>query len=114
MREVGKRVRKKDAMALVTGQPVYTDDLAPKECLIVKVLRSPHANAIVEEVNKTVALKFRVLKLFIHGRMSRKNVLRRRGRRIRSGVRMIGSFWISMYVLSEIRLQSWLVRTRHA
>ena len=25
MREVGKRVRKKDAMALVTGQPVYTD-----------------------------------------------------------------------------------------
>ena len=57
MREVGKRVRKKDAMALVTGQPVYTDDLAPKECLIVKVLRSPHANAIVEEVNKTVALK---------------------------------------------------------
>ena len=53
--EVGKRVRKKDAMAMVTGQPVYTDDLAPKECLIVKVLRSPHANAIVEEVNKTVA-----------------------------------------------------------
>ncbi len=57
MREVGQPIRKKDAMALVTGQPVYTDDLAPKDCLIVKVLRSPHANAIVEEVNKTVALK---------------------------------------------------------
>ena len=51
MREVGKRERKKDAIALVTGQPVYVDDLAPKECLVVKLLRSPHANAIVEDVN---------------------------------------------------------------
>ncbi|MDQ9751065.1 hypothetical protein RFZ03_10390, partial [Acinetobacter baumannii] len=33
---------KKDAMALVTGRPVYTDDLAPADCLTVKVLRSPH------------------------------------------------------------------------
>ena len=41
MSYVNKPVRKKDAMALVTGQPVYTDDLAPKDCLVVKVLRSP-------------------------------------------------------------------------
>lgn len=45
MSYVSRPVRKKDAMALVTGKPVYTDDLAPKDCLIVKVLRSPHANA---------------------------------------------------------------------
>ncbi|KIR03042.1 putative hypoxanthine oxidase XdhD [Lachnospiraceae bacterium TWA4] len=57
MREVGKGIQKKDAMALVTGKPVYMDDLAPKDCLIVKLLRSPHANAIVEEVNKDKALK---------------------------------------------------------
>ena len=57
MRVVGQRVRKKDAMSLVTGKPVYMDDLAPKECLIVKVLRSPHANAIVEEVDKKIAMK---------------------------------------------------------
>ena len=57
MREVGKRERKKDAIALVTGQPVYVDDLAPKECLVVKLLRSPHANAIVEDVNYAAALK---------------------------------------------------------
>ena len=42
---VNKPVIKKDALALVTGKPVYVDDLAPKDCLIVKVLRSPHANA---------------------------------------------------------------------
>ena len=57
MREVGKRERKKDAMALVTGQPVYVDDLAPKDCLVIKLLRSPHANAIVEDVNYAAALK---------------------------------------------------------
>ena len=31
------------------------DDLAPKDCLIVKVLRSPHANAIVKSVKTDVA-----------------------------------------------------------
>ena len=43
MRVVGKPVRKKDAMALVTGKPVFTNDMAPKDCLIVKLLRSPYA-----------------------------------------------------------------------
>ena len=57
MKYVNQSLRKKDAMQLVTGQPVYTDDLAPKDCLIVKLLRSPHANAIVESVNTAIALK---------------------------------------------------------
>ena len=43
MSYVNQSVQKKDAKALVTGQPVYTDDIAPADCLIVKVLRSPHA-----------------------------------------------------------------------
>ena len=50
MNYVSRPVRKKDAMALVTGKPVYTNDLAPKDCLIVKLLRSPYANAWVEEI----------------------------------------------------------------
>ena len=54
---VNKPFRKKDAMQLVTGQPVYMDDLAPKDCLIVKLLRSPHANAIVKTINTAVAKK---------------------------------------------------------
>ena len=57
MKFVNQSLRKKDAMQLVTGQPVYTDDIAPKDCLIVKLLRSPHANAIVESVNTAIALK---------------------------------------------------------
>ncbi len=57
LKTVGQPVIKKDAMALVTGQPVYTDDIAPKDCLVVKVLRSPHANAIVKSVLKEHAIK---------------------------------------------------------
>ena len=51
MNTVNKRFRKKDAMQLVTGQPVYMDDLVPADCLIVKLLRSPHANAIVKAIS---------------------------------------------------------------
>ena len=45
MKTVNQSMRKKDAMQLVTGQPVYMDDVIPQDCLIVKLLRSPHANA---------------------------------------------------------------------
>lgn len=54
---VSSPVQKKDAMALVTGKPVYTDDLAPKDCLIVKVLRSPYAHAWIENISIEVAKK---------------------------------------------------------
>lgn len=57
MKYVNTSVEKKDAMALVTGQPVYTDDLAPKDCLIVKLLRSPHAHALIEEIDTQAAFK---------------------------------------------------------
>ena len=57
MNTVNKPFRKKDAMQLVTGQPVYTDDVIPQDCLIVKLLRSPHANAMVRTINTTVAKK---------------------------------------------------------
>ena len=57
MNTVNKPFRKKDAMQLVTGQPVYMDDVIPQDCLIVKLLRSPHANAIVKTINTTVAKK---------------------------------------------------------
>lgn len=52
---INRPVMKKDAQALLTGQPVYTQDLAPADCLIVKALRSPHANAMVVHVDTTAA-----------------------------------------------------------
>ena len=53
---VNTSIRKIDALALVTGKPVYTDDIAPEDCLIVKLVRSPHANAFVRAVQKEKAL----------------------------------------------------------
>ncbi|MGL4344477.1 MAG: xanthine dehydrogenase family protein molybdopterin-binding subunit [Cellulosilyticaceae bacterium] len=57
MKVVNTHIPKLDAKALLAGKPVYTDDIAPDNALIVKVLRSPHAYAKVVEVNKTIALK---------------------------------------------------------
>ena len=54
---VNKGFEKLDGKALVSGKPVYVDDLAPKDCLIVKVLRSPHAHALIEEIKTDKALK---------------------------------------------------------
>ncbi|MBR3866907.1 MAG: molybdopterin-dependent oxidoreductase [Butyricicoccus sp.] len=54
---VGKTFRKKDSMQLLLGKPVYTDDIAPKDALVVKILRSPHPNAIVSEINTAIAKK---------------------------------------------------------
>ena len=56
MKTMNQSMRKKDAMQLVTGQPVYMDDVIPQDCLIVKLLRSPHANAIVQEIDTSRAL----------------------------------------------------------
>ena len=57
MKYVNKSIRKSDSMSLLTGKPVYTEDLAPKNCLVVKLLRSPHAHALIESIDTTVAMK---------------------------------------------------------
>ena len=54
---INQPVRKKDSMQLLLGKPVYVEDIAPKDALALKLLRSPHANAIVEEINVSVAKK---------------------------------------------------------
>ncbi len=56
-KSINKPVRKKDAMQLLLGKPVYTDDVTPNDALVVKILRSPHANAMVESINTAAALK---------------------------------------------------------
>ena len=53
---VGKSIPKTDGMAIATGKPVYTDDLSSKDALIVKILRSPHANAIIKNIDTSRAM----------------------------------------------------------
>lgn len=57
MKYVNQAVPKVDSKALITGKPVYTDDLAPKDCLVVKVLRSPYAHALIQEIKTDTAMK---------------------------------------------------------
>ncbi len=57
MSYIGKKIKKIDSDALMSGKPVYTNDLAPKNCLIVKLLRSPHAYAKILEINAEIAKK---------------------------------------------------------
>lgn len=64
MKYVNKPVPKTDAMSLVTGKPVYTDDLAPSDCLIVKILRSPHANAWWKRSRQMLQRRSRGLPVF--------------------------------------------------
>lgn len=53
---VGVNVPKVDGMGLMLGKPAYTDDLAPRDALIVKVLRSPHAHAEIVSMDVSRAL----------------------------------------------------------
>lgn len=52
MHYIGKQIPKVDGMAVATGKPVYTSDLElNNNSLIIKILRSPHANAIISSIN---------------------------------------------------------------
>ncbi|SHE39062.1 CO or xanthine dehydrogenase, Mo-binding subunit [Marinitoga hydrogenitolerans DSM 16785] len=57
MKEVKSSIKKVDGYGLVSGQPVYADDLAPKNALIVKILRSPYAFAKIKNIDTTEAEK---------------------------------------------------------
>lgn len=54
---VGRAVRKKDSMQLLLGKGVYLDDITPNDCLVVKVLRSPHAHALIKNISTDIAMK---------------------------------------------------------
>lgn len=56
-KQVNRTVRKKDSKALLSGKPLYTQDLCPAGALIVKILRSPHAHANIRNIDTTMAMK---------------------------------------------------------
>ena len=57
MKQISRPVRKKDAFSLLTGKPMFTADLFPKDALVVKLLRSPYAFAEIESIDSSIALK---------------------------------------------------------
>lgn len=87
-RFVNKGIVKKDAKALLSGRPVYTDDIAPSDCLVVKLLRSPHAHAWIEDISTAAALKFLELRLFLLIKTYRRRDIHRQDRLSLSQVQM--------------------------
>ncbi|WP_432402641.1 xanthine dehydrogenase family protein molybdopterin-binding subunit [Wukongibacter sp. M2B1] len=73
MKVVNNSISKIDGMSLVKGKPAYTDDLAPKDALIVKVLRSPHAFARIKSIDTSIAEKIRGVECIF----TYKNVIRK-------------------------------------
>ena len=57
MKVVHSPVDKIDGMGSVLGRPIYTRDLAPKDALCVKFLRSPHAYARILSIKTEAALQ---------------------------------------------------------
>ena len=88
LQKVNQPVREKDAMNLLLGKPAYVDDITPQNCLVVKVLRSPHAHAMIEDIDVSDAQKLQGLKLFIHIMMFLKIVLQWRDKHIPNRVLM--------------------------
>lgn len=54
---VGKCIPKKDSEQLLLGKPVFMDDIVHEDCLVVKILRSPYAHALIEDINTAAAMK---------------------------------------------------------
>lgn len=54
-REVKKARGKIEGQGLVAGRPAYSDDLAPRDALVVKILRSPHAHARIVSIDSSAA-----------------------------------------------------------
>lgn len=65
MKTVNQSLRKIDGMSLVSGKGHYTDDIAPKDALIVKVLRSPHAFARIRNIKADIAKKIPGVELIL-------------------------------------------------
>lgn len=58
MKIINKSTKKIDGVGIITGRPLYTDDLViNNNSLIVKLLRSPHAYARIADIDTSIAKK---------------------------------------------------------
>lgn len=55
MKTVGHGEPKVDAIKLVQGKPAFTADFDKRDMLVAKVLRSPHAHAIIKHIDASAA-----------------------------------------------------------
>ena len=54
---VGKSIPRLDAIAKVTGKAKFADDFQERDMLVGKVLRSPHAHAVIRNIDASLGAK---------------------------------------------------------
>lgn len=101
MKYVNQAVPKVDAKALVTGKGVYVNDLAPSDCLIVKVVRSPYAHALIKSIDKSKAMLVPGIEAVFTYEDCPDKRFTLAGQTYPEPVRMTDWFWIREFVLSE-------------
>lgn len=79
MKEVNKSVPKFDGIGIAKGKPVYTDDLAPANSLIIKVLRSPYPFARIKDINTEKAESLPGVECVLTYKNVPRNILTRAG-----------------------------------
>lgn len=79
MKEVNKSIPKFDGIGLISGKPAYTDDLAPENSLIVKVLRSPYPFARIKSINTEKAEKLQGVACVLTYKNVPRNIVTRAG-----------------------------------
>jgi putative selenate reductase molybdopterin-binding subunit len=79
MKEVNKSYPKKEGLGLSKGRPAYTDDLAPQNSLVVKVLRSPHPFARIVNIDTSLAEKLEGVKCVLTYKNVPRNIITRAG-----------------------------------
>ncbi len=79
MDKVSKSIKKVDSYGLTTGQGVYSDDLAPKNALVLKVLRSPHAFAKIIDIDTSKAEKLEGVVSILTYKNFKSNIITRAG-----------------------------------
>ena len=65
MKYVGKKTIRVDGLALVSGQPVFADDLKLRDMLHIKILHSPHAHAHIKNIDTDLAAQVPGVKLIL-------------------------------------------------
>lgn len=116
MKTVSKAYRKKDAMQLVTGQPVYMDDLVPANCLIVSCSARPTPTRLSRPSIRRWPKRCRALRRFLPGKTSRRMLpgIPRQARRSRRPVPVTACSSTAMSVLWAMSLPLWPAKTKNA
>lgn len=79
MKEVNRSIPKIDGIGLAQGKPAYTDDIAPQNSLMIKVLRSPHAFAKIKNINTIEAEKLPGVECVLTYKNVPRNIVTRAG-----------------------------------